>query len=1656
MTLKKNKTLLAAFLFAILMFPIGISFMNNNSKELAVVNNDKFKMDISTNNESQESVLWSFNQGFYGNKPTMQPRLVNFTNNGERFIAIGTDGGFTLIDLNGLINISYKTFGEVIDFCIIDDISNDFAKDIVLITYDQEYANIIALSSQDGERIWRFRPSLETLDRETFQRRKFQTYTWDIEIINDVNNDGIREIALSSWYKIYVLDGKDGEEIWSDDNTFSNDIWKVNYFEDRLIAGSEGGKLITFDPDNGRIFWDYQIPATTYIYNDYMSGVSEVDVPNSVDDIIVIEDIDNDNKKDLLIAADDGLIRLISGFSGVLLDETDVYNLTIPEEPGYLSQYDFTDSPYTSQKRIFTKSGMKILEIGDYNGDNQNEYATVSADLEYGWMNDPYFKMKTFNIEDGQVKLIHDINWTMNQHEVQSYPIVLSINNQWRMYFYESSFYEDGIEHYPGIYYSDLSNGSLELTQIYEDDDYSYQNEYGTLNYLLNVGDKNNNGIEDIFAISTSGKYFLLDPLTKEVLWQRKKVLTDSELTQFEDINGDGLKDFLYKRTIASNPDWFSSTTETRTLIIDLSILDAKTGKSIWKFETPDPNIYNGIQDLLEIGDINDDNISDFATWILPYEIPTEVQSLITEVSGSGSLNEQIYRVLMHDYTKILVINGSNGKIIWNTEFIDFLYNFYNGPGGNDFHLRTTGELDLSWYDSSLNFSKRWDPYSLYYSTNVSKEFGTTLGNFEIFDFRGTKGSSLSLSAYNTSGKINIGRDLNETIQPTDSEDGIYWGIGSSKNEGKQKVEVEFSFKQPESGFNPEIYLDLNEKHSGINFELQVYDYQNENWEPHTQSNSIIHYNEDNNNLVKLKILGDSNEEFEILIDQIRVNYTFTFGDYAIDADELLGGNGFMSSINFSIPLDISNEKQLGLMDGYLSQIERLASLNIQTELKVNDTSENKWYNFTYEIYNESASEWILCDWNKSKDYWESIDSSLYGGYGENRTSYNGYNFSSANLMRDDMYVELRGTSHKDSNVNLAYEVSKLTDYIDSNRYVNIRMNITNTKADFNLTIDTFGLGAFYYGLYGNNYDKYYLLENGVFSDEALLNLEIQDFQVINGTGDKYLDVLMVLGKNNESIDIPFSSKLCLIDIKGQAIYRKWSIDKLYIPDCNVKVLNINNKLNNFILSGEYTNGTLNFYAYRRVSDPQWNKELSHLAIYDQSRGIINYNWTVNSTFQDYSMTSYEVPGKVEVSRDGKIGVVLINSLTSLGYIQSIKIIDAESSELYSILNTNSTKSLFETPTLYYDLSISGAGFEQLLCYNDFNGDGFYDHVALDTNNRLKVYDGRSNSALIFQKDYSYLSSLYDEREQDESPNKLRMPFASVGDINNDGTDDAIVGIQRSNQNSWRQCRGAKLQFFDIHQSTPLIPRELSSHNWIIEPFSCKRESPYWLEEAQLTFFNDIKNIGDLYSDGTEDLLINRFKLKEVQWEYGTTYEMVRIWEIIDPTNRDIFYEMNMEIDSVFPIHDINGDGKKELIITSGEETYCINSKFNVKLKNVEDHQRLPSNKFTLTWDTNSTYENFDLIVNGTRYQALENTKQYLSLGAGEYKLDLYMYDEIGTVTSIDSVSIIVPGNYTFTITTIILIAGLAVSYIFMHKFIKQRKENVLIELNDKKGDKRK
>ncbi len=1751
MKLRKNfklmkKIIAISALFYAILSPITIIFASN------AVNVD-FSNNLNTqaNDSAEDSILWKLGKGLPGTGATMKPRLVNFTENGESLIIVGTDKGLAAVTLDGFISMSYRTFGPVIDFDIIEDISGDDIDDIVLITYYKDHPNLIAISSNNGSEIWKFKATIEGISTETYEKQDFITYTWDLEVINDINEDSISEIVITSWYRLIVVDGKVGDKLWMRESDFANDIWKVEVLEDinnngfqTIIAGSEEGKLSAFDSESGKKLWTFKveemkIPVTT------MFGISTENVPNSIDDIKIVNDVDNDDIDEILVAADDGYLRLISGKNGHELYNAICYNMTKIKE--YL--YDIpSTSPYSSTERLFRKSGVKLYEIPDINNDGIKEYMSIACDLDYEDKETNLIESRIFCInpetESELINISISRNWTYSYSDMGRYyssdPEIINRGFEIQIYFYsvisdpwdsrgnariERYHIEDEKSENPTIIYEDPDSYSFSRDEFeILSQTSTYENGY----YLLNIGDVNFDGVDDLFAISPNGRYLCIDMKNEDMLWVRTRKDSELEITELKDLNNDGIKDLLIEQISNFEPDWISETDgderkEKPRVVSGLYTVDGRTGNVIWSFNIPLPQYYEGVRDLKNVGDITDDEIDDYVGWVIPSITPPDISEIIESLSerdpyewDSGEVvSEDIYRALLSKYTKILAIDGSNGIIFWNKSLLGFPYRFYRQYGytgpyeepilgysdGNDFYNRINDEIPSSWGEYYIDWNgeyNNWSISTLLHPDNIQLVNGSSTDNeFDLWGDEDTNFTITSSNSSESSKSLKIGTTLNSTsIGTVESGDNSYWVLNSISSNGEHKINAELSFNlsQPVESELQHIVVDYegfvyNKEIDQI--DIFIYNFSNGGYwqkistddinDPDPSTKMVKRLYEingltfDSNKLVKIKLEATNASAFSLYIDKLVVNYTYSYGNYTIMAEH--DGTSWKAIMDLTIPIDFSDDDLLGVMEYPLSQIERFSALKLQTKLKVNTSG---WYNFTYEIYDVSNSKWVLCNWSKSKSTWnDHTYPDLKGGYGDTRYDYKDF-YLDSNYKHDHMWLVTRGTSDGTDDyypyLEFDYENrTTLSNFIDLNQNIQIRLNITDVNP-FNLTIDNFGIGAFYWGLFSSYFDRYYIMEyhessEPEFTTNNLLNLEIQDFDVVNGTNDGYLDIIAIIGNEIYNYDKTWSTRIRLFDIKNKEVYTKWSLNQTYIPYQNVRILPINNSLNNWLISGNFQFGTYYNFSHKLIGNPHWNSQISHFNNYSDSKVEIDYLWEEIPDFpQQYD---YEFPGKTTISREGRIGIMLGEyELLEEEWgelrlrLTNIRIIDINSHSIVSKIPAEKLDYLS-----YYDgqevgkidFSSEGAGYKLLISYEDFNDDNFLDHVGLyslggideeyfmdsESGTEVRIYSGNSGDSdpvILFSKIFEFIQPGYSEYI---SPDELTMPFTSVDDINNDEVPEAIIGIQSGTD----RCKGSYISFYDIFNSNEYEVKELTEYKWELDTFKCISR---WAERYD-EFVFDIDKIGDINADNISEIYINRDYFIETRREYGyRTYERIPTTEILDIFNQNTIYRFNIEVDSLLPIVDLNEDGKKEILISSEEILYCINSKFGIQILSPKDEQSMGSHNFNIKWDTDSDYDYFEVFIDGVSQGHTIAKKIHVSLGSGWREISIMLYDKSGLIIAISTINVLVPPNQTHLILTFVFLAVAAGLYIGYRRISKKKEEMVFIDKKIKEGGKKK
>lgn len=250
---------------------------------------------------------------------------LNQENNEESIIISSKEG----IYIKTGDNYRYIKANFLVSVIVIDDINNDFIKDIVYAsnTNNGEY-NIVAVSGKDETILWTntltekkfyydrlFNNSnitinkIEQVDKKIVVISDYSLYVldiktgklsfkykdkdniWDVTEVKDINNNLNNEIALSNQLgEVKLIDSKTGKIFWSkkvlEDLSFKSkipvtrNIWQVEFYKDDLYALGEDGTLFLIDYKTGNIkdklvldefnnkdLEDYYIKSMSYSFN---------------------------------------------------------------------------------------------------------------------------------------------------------------------------------------------------------------------------------------------------------------------------------------------------------------------------------------------------------------------------------------------------------------------------------------------------------------------------------------------------------------------------------------------------------------------------------------------------------------------------------------------------------------------------------------------------------------------------------------------------------------------------------------------------------------------------------------------------------------------------------------------------------------------------------------------------------------------------------------------------------------------------------------------------------------------------------------------------------------------------------------------------------------------------------------------------------------------------------------------------------------------------------------------------------------------------------------------------------------------------------------------------------------------------------------------
>ncbi|MEJ2279927.1 MAG: hypothetical protein P8Y70_19605, partial [Candidatus Lokiarchaeota archaeon] len=693
---------------------------------------------------------------------------------------------------------------------------------------------------------------------------------------------------------------------------------------------------------------------------------------------------------------------------------------------------------------------------------------------------------------------------------------------------------------------------------------------------------------------------------------------------------------------------------------------------------------------------------------------------------------------------------------------------------------------------------------------------------------------------------------------------------------------------------------------------------------------------------------------------------------------------------------------------------------------------------------------WVLCSWDENNRTWSPKYNDLHGGYGEFRTNSSSFQFTT-DSRRDDMYVITRGVKDNtfgvDSGIDFDFEnKTSLSYFVDSNSQLTIRINITTNQNPFNVSFQSLGVAAFYWGLFSTKFDRYYIQELSFLADPTysltnynLLDLKVQDFEAINCTGDNYLDIIVTLGEKDDSNSI--GPRFLLFDIKNKESKISWGINKTIFPRTKIKILNVDSSLNNWIVSGRFSQGAQSYYAHKKVNSISWTDEWSFFENYSRNPSIIGYRMSINSSAPSTTNTTfYEIPYLIDLNENSAKGIVLGN-YNSESNLTQILVRDVQTGKKLSsidILHLNTRR--LESQGNMFNLQSYINAHKLVLAKYDINNNGYYDHIAIYKHKTIKIIDGKTNEML--------LNINFDNNQPFNFP--VGIPATFIFDTSQEESSRILIGIQAFLWDN-EYSKFSKVFYYDPSSSD--IRKPITT--WEIEEDHTLREEKHYSENREKGFIDDMQTIGDINGDNKSDVLVSRnYYYKTIDPSSATLhYASDKISEIIDPYNKKILIRFPYTIDSCIILNyfPASSSGLSYYLIQRGSVSFCLNGEYQLELKNLKENQRLENGNFQLEWNSNIHYEYVQIFVDDIEHSKITTNHYLFALGSGEHKIEVRAYDINGYVISLQTVNIFVKEGITYNVISGILFTSFIGVTTLLVLYKRYRKKKVLIDLEAKK-----
>ncbi len=209
----------------------------------------------------------------------------------------------------GLYVFSDNTLETYIETSSVRDFAKLGENRVVLAVEETYFPNIKCYDLSTGEVLWSHSHTMAIYDTELgYIDRQVQPF--DVELLGDLNGDGVSDVAVSAGHSIVGISGESGEALWEVTHTLN--VWQLTRLGDTLFAGTQDGYLYSINPSSGGINFKRQLAGSVELKNPE-SGLSVGKAARSVWDIAPIQ-VSGSNK--LAVSTEDGMVQLVDPGTG--------------------------------------------------------------------------------------------------------------------------------------------------------------------------------------------------------------------------------------------------------------------------------------------------------------------------------------------------------------------------------------------------------------------------------------------------------------------------------------------------------------------------------------------------------------------------------------------------------------------------------------------------------------------------------------------------------------------------------------------------------------------------------------------------------------------------------------------------------------------------------------------------------------------------------------------------------------------------------------------------------------------------------------------------------------------------------------------------------------------------------------------------------------------------------------------------------------------------------------------------------------------------------------------------------------------------------------------------------------------------------------------